>query len=188
MARESLKTSFDKLIYLDSEFISTKYEEIRGITPSTEFTKIEGLRSQISIPVISSGIHTQETRKFKVSSLQMWKKINTELYKYPQLKITDFVNYQGTKIGWLDGKFSFGIWNEKVSNNSYENFELDSKGLRVALLTTPEYLSAGFSMLSTASIAIKSNIGIPVNILAKIMWFAENTQTYVACPYLIIEK
>jgi hypothetical protein len=55
-------------------------------------------------------------------------------------------------------------------------------------LTQQEYLVAGFSSLATASRALKANIGIPVVILARVMWYAENAKRYVTCPYLILEQ
>lgn len=73
----------DKIVYVDSGFISSKYEEIKNIHPDTEFTKIEGLKARASIPVFSAGVHTQETRKFKASSTQMLSEIESVLFSYP---------------------------------------------------------------------------------------------------------
>jgi len=56
---DAVKT--DKLIYLDPEFISAKYEEIKKVNPATQLTRTDGLKAGISIPMLSAGAHTQET-------------------------------------------------------------------------------------------------------------------------------
>jgi hypothetical protein len=132
---EVSKSSIDRLIYLDSEFISVKYEEIENVAPLTEFTKVQGLRGQAGIGLFSSDIHAQETRKFQLSSFCMWQKIANDLCKYPHLNIKDFSNYQGTKIGWLQGDLSLGSWEEKSSKSDqlkkHEHFELYCGNFRV---------------------------------------------------------
>ncbi|MFM8296647.1 MAG: hypothetical protein ACKN9E_19160 [Microcystaceae cyanobacterium] len=181
-------SKIDKIIYLDSEFISSKFEEIKGICPVTQMTKVEGIRGQLSLGLLSSGIHTQETKTFAVSSFQMWLEIESELIKYPDFKVSNFVNYKGTFVGWIKGNLSLGTWKEKESDNNYEYFELYSDNQRVALLTQQEYLAAGFNSILTASSALKSNIGIPTRILARILWYVERSGFYIACPYIILES
>jgi len=70
---EQFKT--DNLVYLDVEFVALKYEEITGEAPSSRLTRTEGMKAGIGIPVLSAGVHTQETRSYQLSSLGMLKKI-----------------------------------------------------------------------------------------------------------------
>lgn len=181
------KTNFDKLVYLDSEFISAKYEEITEDSPVTEFTKTQGIQGRISLSIFSTGVHTQETRKFMISSLKMWKLISSELCRYPKLDIANFTNYEETKIGWISGNLSVSSWKKEGCQEEYEYFELYYGSLRVALLSEPEYFSAGFNKVISASSALKGNIGIPVTTLVRVLWYVENAKNYVACPYLILE-
>ncbi len=188
MLRKISNSKIDKLIYLDSEFISSKFEEIKGISPVTQMTKVEGIRGQFGVGLLSSGVHTQETRTFKVSSFQMWLKIESELMQYPDFKVDNFVNNKGTFVRWIKGNLSLGTWRESDKpDNSYEYFELYFNNHKVALLTQQEYLTAGFNSILTASSALKSNIRIPVKVLARILWYAESS-FYVACPYIILES
>ena len=103
----------DHLIYLDSEFISSKYEEVKGISPKTQFSKAKGMKGQANISLFSSGIHTQETRTFTISSFQMCLKIQSSLFKYPDLQLDSFLNCKGTLVGWLQGDLSLGKWANK---------------------------------------------------------------------------
>ena len=76
----------DNLIYSDVEFISVKYEDITGEAPSSQLTRTEGMKAGLSIPVLSAGVHTQETRNYQLSSFGMLKKIYETLAKYPSFK------------------------------------------------------------------------------------------------------
>lgn len=42
--RKKHKDILDKLVYLTPDFISSKYEEIKKVPPTTQITKTEGLR------------------------------------------------------------------------------------------------------------------------------------------------
>ncbi len=70
---KELRYILDKLIYIDPDFISSMYEEVRGVSPTTEFTKTEGIKADGGIPIFKAGVHSQETKKFSLSSVQMLK-------------------------------------------------------------------------------------------------------------------
>src|SRR3954452_7261815 len=86
-----------KLIYLDSDFISSKYEEIKKVSPETQFAKTEGMKADGGLPILMAGIHSQETKAFKLSSLKMLKEIYDSLKSYPDFQPKDFKNYRGTQ-------------------------------------------------------------------------------------------
>ena len=180
----------DKLIYLDAEFISAKYEEIKKVNPATQLTRTEGLKAGISIPMLSAGAHTQETRSFSVSTRQMYQEICSDLEKYPIFEPKTFENYKGTKIVWLEGQITIAEWvGPKGEDDKYEFYALLLNGQQeVAFLTHREYFAAGFSEVFEASPALKGNISIPVRTLARVMWYVEIAKNYTACPYLIFEK
>ncbi len=179
----------DKIIYLDPEFISAKYEEIKKINPATQLTRTEGLKAGISIPMLSAGAHTQETRSFSVSTRQMYQEICSDLEKYPIFEPKKLENNKGTKIVWLEREITIAEWVGQDQDDKYEFYALFlDDHQEVAFLTHREYFAAGFSEVFEASSALKGNISIPVRILARVMWYVQISKTFTACPYLIFEK
>jgi hypothetical protein len=91
------KIDLDKLIYLDLEFFSRKYEEIREIDPATKFTHQEGGHADVKAFFASAGITTQESRTYSITSREMlssvWEKLSEQ---YPEF--SSFKNNQGTKL------------------------------------------------------------------------------------------
>lgn len=40
MSKKDKKICFDDLVYLDTEFVISKYEELKNVSPDTQFTKL----------------------------------------------------------------------------------------------------------------------------------------------------
>jgi len=184
-----MELDLDKLIYLDSEFISRKYEELKDYNPSTQITKSEGFKGGISAGFLSAGANTQETRTFMISSHKMLKELwDTLKSLYKTFDETSFQNYKGTEITWLSGDLTIAEWSSQRQEKGYEFYQLDHHNKkRTAFLTHREYFSAGFDEVFNASVALKGNIGIPVICLARIMWHVDQAENYTACPYIIME-
>ena len=181
--------NLDKLIYLDIEFISRKYEELTGANPKEAITKQEGANAGIKALFMNAGVHTQESRSYSITSRDMLLKIWSDLNKkYQAFNEKQFENYRGTHISWTKGELTIGEWKKRNSEElGYELYELNHNSETTALLSNKEYFSAGFREIFNASDALKLNVGIPVMCLARIMWHAEAAKNYVACPYIIIE-
>lgn len=185
-----MNLDLDKLIYLDAEFISRKYEELTGENPDESITKQEGAKAGIKTFFVNAGVHTQESRSYSVTSRQMlqviWKKLDS---LYPTFEEESFENYQGTKIFWIEGNLTIAEWKERDSNKpGYEFFQLNHNNQKSAFLSHKEYYAAGFREVFSASSALKGNVGIPVKCLSRIMWHVDDAKNYTACPYIIIEN
>jgi len=178
----------DGLIYLDLEFISRKYEEKFGADPATKITKQEGGSAGMKALFANAGITTHESRTYSITSRQMLHALWSQLLSsYPTF--SEFENYKGTRITWLEGVLTLGVWrNANSQDRGYEFYELKHNSERTALLTEENYFSAGFARIFGASCALKGNIGIPVRCLARVMWHVDDAKNYVACPYLILES
>ena len=177
----------DKLIYLDLEFVSRKYEEEFGADPTTMITKQEGGSAGVKAFFANAGITTQESRTYSITSRQMlhalWNHISRN---YPSFE--QFENYGGTQIAWMQGSLTLGEWRDSERRRpGYEFYQLKHKSERTAFLTDNSYFAAGFSKIFGASSALKGNIGIPVRCLARIMWHVDDAKNYIACPFVIIE-
>ena len=178
----------DKLIYLDLEFISRKYEEILGSDPKSVTTKHEGSSAGIKAFFANAGISTQESRSYSITSREMlhkvWGSLNERYQNYD-----GFENYNGTKIAWVEGHLTIAEWvDSERKKPGYEFYQLKNGEERTAFLTDISYFSAGFGKIFEASSALKGNIGIPVRCLTRIMWHVDDAKNYVSCPYVIIEK
>ncbi|MFV8817140.1 hypothetical protein [Haliea sp. E17] len=183
-----MKLDDDRLIYLDLEFISRKYEEIFETDPNTRFTKQQSGKAEIGALFATAGVNTQESRSYSLTSRQMLHKLWDELKKRYG-KLESFENYQGTQIGWIKGDLTLGEWSTRGSDEpGYEFYQLIQNDERTAFLTELGYFSAGFANIFGASSALKGNISIPVKCLIRVMWHVEDARNYVACPYVIIEN
>lgn len=178
----------DRLVYLDLEFVSRKYEEKFGVDPHAKITKQQGGNAGITAFFANAGISTQESRAYSTTSRQMlhslWEGLNAG---YPEFD--SFENYKGTRLAWMSGSLTLGEWRKAGTRDpGYEFFQLKKGEQRTVFLANESYFAAGFSRMLTASEALKVNIGIPVICLARVMWHADQAKNYVACPYVVIEQ
>ncbi len=191
LRRDAMKDAsidLDKLVYLDLEFVSRKYEEIRNIDPSSKVTAQVRASGSVRAFFATVGASTQESRTYSITSREMIISIWPELGRTYE-KFTTFENYRGTKIQWVAGDLTIGEWRGCGSEQpGYEYFELKVDGRRMAFLAQEAYFSAGFEQVFRASPVLKGNIGIPVRCLARIMWHAVDAGNFVCCPYLIVEN
>ena len=181
----------DNLIYSDVEFISLKYEEITGAAPSSKLTRTEGMKAGLSIPVLSAGVHTQETRNYQLSSFGMLKKIYGTLEKYPSFDKNLHLTIIKPQIVWVQGQITVSKWgNTKNKDEKYTFFQMlaDKDNSDFSLVTKVEYTSSGYDSLFEISPAIQNNINIPVSALVKILYYSTVGKSFVSTPFLIIER
>ncbi len=180
----------EKIVYLDVEFISLKYEEATGTAPTSVLTKTEGGKADIGIPLLRAGVHTQESRSYSLSSFKMLSEIYKRLMDYDHLDLEKCESGKGSFTGWVEGNFSLGSWgNEDNDREFHEVFALYQEHLRpyVSLLTNNEYFYPGIGAILGTSSALKLNVNMPVKALVKILYYAEGAGSWVAVPLLIVE-
>lgn len=181
----------DNLIYLDVEFVALKYEEITGNAPSSQLTRTEGMKAGLGIPVLSAGVHTQETRSYQLSSLGMLKKIWRDLEKYLSFDKNIHTTIEKPQIFWVQGHITVSTWsNPKDKDENYTYFQMldDKDNTDFSLVTKGEYTSSGYDSLFEISPAIQNNINIPVSALIKIMYYSTVGKSFVSTPFLIVER
>lgn len=189
-----MKFTYDKLLYLDAEFISSKYEEIAKVSPATQFTKTEGMKAEGGVPFLKADIHTQETRTFTKSSVQMIKDIYKDLAEYPRFSEIGYEDNLKTRICWVSGMFTLGAWKKHDSNSEKEElrmFEIWAKGEphpgHFSLVVQPENFKSNVEAFLTIDSVLTGGIGIEVTALVKVLFHAEKLSSHIACPYLIVE-
>lgn len=179
----------ERLVYLDADFISSAYEEIKDVSPKTQFTKMEAVGAEGGLPFLKADLHSQESKTFSLSSTQMLKAIHDDLEGFPKFQPDTFSNDLGSQVVWIDGRLSSGRWT--VSNDpeesAYHLFQVTANDAHFSLISQPEYFLASIGALLRAPIVLRRNLAFNVRLFGRILYFVEGIQTYVLCPYLIME-
>ena len=90
----------EELIYLDIDFISNLYEQQSKDGIATSISKTQGRQGNLSAGFAGVTAQTIETKQFKISTLSMYKKLQSTLSSYPQLSSKPSNNSQ---IFWMNG-------------------------------------------------------------------------------------
>lgn len=183
--------NMDNLIYSDIEFISLKYEDVTKKSPSSQLTRTEGKKAGLRIPVLSAGVHTQETRTYSISSFGMLNQIFENLKQYPPFDLKKTKDKIKQTIGWVKGHMTVSKWVElNDESNKFFYFQLlcDRDRTDYSLITNEEYISSGYNSLFEVSPALQTNINIPVNVLIKVLYYGDRVKSFVSTPILIIRR
>lgn len=181
----------EDLIYIDSEFLSKKYEDENDEPVVTSLVRDEGLHAGIKIPFASGGAHTKEVKTYKVSVYGMYKGLKGNLEKYSEIQTVDKNIH--SKVGWVSGRLfvaqhkrvrqSGGV--EKVLEDGLA-FEIELQNTNnIILVTKDEYFASGYenilNMVSPIYLSVDSN----VKCLLKIIGWNEVIKMAVGVPYII---
>jgi hypothetical protein len=190
-----MKIAYDRILYLDADFISSKYEEITKVSPSAQFSKTEGMKAGGGLVFLKADVHTQETRTFTKSSVQMLQEIQKDLAKYPNFCDVGHVESLRTQISWVRGLFTIGGWKTKdpdTNTEQFKVFELMSKEEphvgSFSLVVQPENFKSNVDAFLAIDSILTGGIGFEVTALVKILYYADKVSSYIACPYLIVEQ
>ncbi len=181
----------EDLIYLDSEFLSKKYEDEHDEPVVTSLVRDEGLSAGIKIPFASGGAHTKEVKTYNVSVYGMYKGLKENLTKYTEIQTVDKNIH--SKICWVTGRL-FVAQHKRVreSGNTETvledglSFEIELKNTNnIILVTKDEYFSSGYenilNLLSPIYLSVDSN----VKCLLKIIGWNKVINMAVGVPYII---
>jgi hypothetical protein len=95
-----------RLIYLDRDFIADLYEVTTGKSPNTAISKNQSKKAGAGLSLFSAEVSAQETRSYKVSTLEMlaqtWKGLSAE----PDLDSAKFASEMTSRYGWFEGELS----------------------------------------------------------------------------------
>jgi len=177
---------YDRLLYLDIDFLAEKYEEETGIAPKTVISKNEGMDAQAGITFLKSKLHSQVTKQFSVSNQTMLKAIQERLNGYTATmpKLEPGMLPQNT---WIEGKLTIGRWGEEKNSEKELNvfYEVTNEKFTCSLLPQNEYFMANLQALEIISPALQRYIQIPVKMLGKILYPLPDIETFVVTPYII---
>lgn len=185
-----------KLIYLDRDYIADFYEVTTGESPSTTVTKNQSKKAGATIPVFSAEVCAQETRSYKVSTLEMlaltWDKLNAE----PDIDSTKFASGMTSRYGWFEGALS--VYQAKSSTQrggevqvtaESEHFHIrQSPTSALSLITTPEYFLSGLGTLVKLQKTVLKEMSIPVRAYVRVMAAHDHLKQWIAIPLVLLER
>jgi hypothetical protein len=198
----------DRLVYLDRDFISGAYEEQTGRAPTTQITKTEGMNAGAKIPFFSAGLSAGESRTFAVSTLGMLRELLPSLEEIQSLTCKAVGSKKKSTTGWITGELSiFKVEvNEQGKNHDqlsqkpmlpihYHNpivasetyFAIHGGGLKLALITTPDYFSSGLNALTKLYETVLEETTIPVTALVRVMASRSTFNEWIGVPLVILE-
>lgn len=197
------------LVYLDRDFVTGAYEAILGEAPVTQVTKNEGMKAGTQIPFFSAGVSAGESKTFSVSTLGMLSKLLPELNQLPVISKPPLDHGGASKTGWVEGTLSVckviiresskvheqfspvgGLiqpYNPEKASETYFAIHARS-GVKLALITTPDYFSSGLDALTKLSGTILDKASIPVRALVRVYAASSSFKEWIAVPLVIIER
>ncbi len=200
--------TFEKLLYLDRDFISAAYESNKGYSPETKITKTEGINAGVQIPLFSAGASSIESKTYSVSTIGMLSELEKQLSSYPEFSATDYEFGKSSQICWVNGSLTI----EKVvvkrrkhtitfigkppepSDDDKERvigeecyFSIHSEESNFALVPTKDYFVSGVSSFQELTETVIGPIEMPIKALIRIYSVQTSFKQWVAVPMVIIE-
>jgi hypothetical protein len=198
----------EKLIYIDSEFVSRLYESEFDYSPKTQITRTEGIQASASIAFLSGGGNSSESRSYSISSLEMLDKLHSRLLKYPDFAALHYKMDSPSTYCWLEG--TLGISKIKVTrtkqtitligkpdpnkNAKSEEFigeeaffSFKSGDAKFALSPTDQYFMSGIAAFKGLTHLLVDRLSLPSRALVRV--FSANTSfgEWIATPLVIYD-
>ncbi|MCG7571044.1 hypothetical protein MHM89_13990 [Pseudoalteromonas sp. CNC9-20] len=210
--------SFKELLYLDKDFISSLYEESKGVSPDVLITKSEGLNAGAKALFLSAGAVTNESKSFKVSTFKMLEELAPELSEFEQVEgeIEHSVG-SPSKYGWVQGTMSISgckVTRERytytfttessshppssVDHNAMPAEELvadekyfaikDNFGNAFALVQSEEFFLSGIESLIPLAGSVVDHVSFPVEALLRVLPAKNSFGGWVSVPLIVREQ
>lgn len=197
------------LVYLDRDFVTGAYEAILGEAPVTQVTKNESMKAGAQIPFFSAGVSATESKTFSVSTFGMLAKLLPELNQLPTISKVPLAEGAASTTCWIEGALcvykvvvresskvheqrspagGFGqTYNPEKASETYFAIHAPS-GVKLALITTPDYFSSGLDALTKLSATVLEKASIPVRALVRVYAATSSFKEWIAVPLVVIER
>lgn len=188
---------YEKLIYLDKEFISCMYEEEKGISPNTIISRSESLNASAKIPLFSGGASTTECKNFSISTIGMLNELFPLLGEYPMYRKENNDTSQSSFICWTKGFLTihsvkrttgYGEKEKVIGKENYFALVKEENKFGLAIVPTKEYWVSGVSSFQTLIENVIGPIEMPVKMLARIYSAETSFNEPMAVPILILDE
>ncbi|MBB5358064.1 hypothetical protein HDE76_001270 [Rhodanobacter sp. ANJX3] len=201
------KSLAERLIYLDTDFVTRLYEAEFDVSPKTLITRTQAIQASASIALFSGGGSSSESKSYSLSTLEMLDQLTKRLAKYPDFEHDQEMDTP-SKYVWVDG--TLGISKVKVTRTSHTItligepdptkprnaeefvgeeafFALKSGDTKFALSPTDEYFVPGVASFKGLSHLVIDRLSLPCRALLRV--FSANTSfgEWIATPLVIYD-
>lgn len=199
---------FERLVYLDRDFISATYEVEKGYSPETKITKTEGLNAGMRFPLFSAGASSVESKAYAVSTIGMLSELENQLSRYPKFISADHEFGKSSLLCWVNGKLTIEKVEVKrrkdtitlvgkplalsaddkeklVADEFYFTIRSDEDSF--ALIPTPDYFVSGISSFQELAGTIIGPVEMPVKALLRVYSAKTSFKQWIAVPMVILE-
>lgn len=200
---------FEKLLYLDRDFISSKYEFEEGVAPDTVISKTESINAAAKAFLFSGGASASESKNYKISTIGMLQKLERKLEKYPEFDPSGFNLGSPSQICWVEGNLT--IHTVKITRHTTtitligpqrkdkkikgpgllgeeSYYAVEAEKYKFALVPTTEYWVSGVAAFQDLIENVIGPLDIPIRALLRIFAAHTSFEQWMAVPVIIKEK
>lgn len=200
---------FEKLLYLDRDFISSKYEYEEGVAPDTVISKAESINAVAKAFLFSGGASASESKSYKISTIGMLQKLERKFEKYPDFDPLSFSLGSPSQICWIEGNLTIHTVKrtrhtttitligpppkdkknkgpELLGEESY--YAVEGEKYKFALVPTVEYWVSGVAAFQDLIDNVIGPLDIPIKALLRIYAAKTPFKQWMAVPMIIKEK
>lgn len=202
----------NRLLYLDRDYISSFYEAATGTSPETKITRTEGLNARASIPLLSAGASSMESRAYSVSALRMLCDTYERLQTIGHFDAEKHGIGRPSVVAWTDGHLSVGgvkvtrrthtirffsgepptsgkdskPKDEFVAEEKY--FQVEGPNSKFALVTSADYFSSGLDAFPDLMNTVVEQVDIPIYALMRVFSARSAFGEWIATPLVMLER
>lgn len=201
------KSLAERLIYLDSDFVTRLYEAEFDVSPQTLITRTQAMRAGVSAAFFSGGGSSSESKSYSLSTLEMLDQLTDRLAKYPDFS-RDHEMDVPSKYVRVDG--TLGISKVKVTRTAHTItlmgkpnpnqprkteeyvgeeafFALKSGDTKFALSPTDEYFVPGVASFKGLSHLVIDRLSLPCTALLRVFSATTSFGEWIATPLVIYD-
>lgn len=201
------KSLAERLIYLDTDFVTRLYEAEFDVSPKTLITRTQAMQASASVALFSGGGSSSESKSYSLSTLEMLDQLTKRLAKYPNFS-HDHEMDTPSKYVWVDG--SLGISKVKVTRTSHTItligkpdpnkpqkteeyvgeetfFALTSGDTKFAISPTDEYFVPGVASFKGLSHLVIDRLSLPCRALLRVFSAKTSFGEWIATPLVIYD-
>ena len=191
----------DLIVYMDSEFVARKYEEITDSSPTLTIAKSLDLSAGIGLLGMKADATVRETRSYAVSIWKMLEETWAHISAYPK-----FSGQLSIRPVWFEGMLGVGGAEHKKTSMHTQytkdspprtERKVDHLGddtyfvlrtspeFSIPMLTRQQYFSSGYDQILLNTHGERPMIWVHVHILGKVLFRNPAYDVSMMVPYLI---
>lgn len=202
-------SKFQNIIYLDKEFISNTYEQIKGMSPATKITRTETINAGVKALFMNAGASSVESKAYDISTIKMLENVRSSLCNYSDFDVKLHDLDSSSKYVWVEGALYISsikvtrkrytivlVGKQEEDDDSKETFIAEEKYFCIrddsnntfALMTSPDYFSSGYDGLLGLSGTVVDTVKLKIKSLLRVLPAKSSFGEWITIPLLIEES